>query len=326
MQSQSSQSSLDNYTSDTPYDDIRPDQVMSLAHAQACFDGDRSFTAFTNYWVTTLDDQGDIRRTPYTAAISNHQPNRAYQSVINLYVSFAGQDPDPDFLTAQKERMMELHRVREQSVTNYDVSTWWGAIAPEDLIALSRREHRRTWDSMLAQEQSQQALIATTVGAIATSGSRRGNFTPPNEEATLATEFCGVTPCSLVEPAIWDFIGQNGEIKSGISIRHHPNFYDPAANRLAVGLVPSPERMAEGMTYVDVLSRMEHRIQRLNESRAAWDRIWVKAKHELLNKIADSDICNARYYGGIGGVSVKQVSGDRQSTSRVSSRTYSKPA
>jgi hypothetical protein len=319
MPPRSGRSSEADYTGNNPYGDIPPDKPMTRAHAMECFNGPEQFSAFTDYWVIAKDDKGDIVSKAHTAVMSNHEPSETDQDAIEKYVSYANAPFDEDFLNSQMPRSVGL-RTQSGDATDQDVTTYWGRVTPDTVFDLITEEHKRKWANMRAEDQSVAANNARALGAGASIGTQGGPIDPP-EVKDRVIEFCGVTPCSFVEPAILQFMKPNGQIIDIASIRQYTNTIDPNANRTATRMLP---RLGPDTADLQAFERSRDVMRSLNALRPPHSRFWVEVDHEGFRDLQNSDICNARLQGGLLGIYVSQDNTDGRFLARRAKITYSK--
>jgi hypothetical protein len=304
MAPQSGSSSQGGHTGRGRYRSIPPDKAMTLASAMSCFNGPKPFTAVTDYFVTELDRHGNIGSRAYTVVISNHRPSEMDQKRINEYVSSARPGSELGLLRSQSNLMIDYQRAR--SVAENDVGTYWGRVTPHDMLTVIRQERKRDWDNLRAEEQLRQSQHAARVGIGATAATLDGPVVFPNSDlGSMKVEFCGKTPCSFVQPSILFFIDSTGKIICPSSLSHHTNFMDNAARTMVNTLVPrlnvkhDPE-----VRNLKALEMTDDLINSHNALRRPGQRFWTRVDHSRFHELLNSHICDARLYGGIGGVNV----------------------
>jgi hypothetical protein len=296
---------------------------MTRTSAAACFNGPKPFTAVTDYFVTELDKHGNLDSKAYTIAFSNHRPSEIDQEMINRYVSFAKPDSELSLLQSQNDLMIEYQRVR--SNPENDVGTYWGRVAPFDMFAVILQETKRDWDNLRAEEQFRLSQHAARAGIGATAATLEGPVVFPDSDlGSMKVEFCGGTPCSFVQPSILHYIDSTGKINGGCSLRHYTNFMDKAAETIVHTLTPRPNVNHDPeVRDLKALKRADDLINSHNAIRKRDERSWTRVDHSRFHELSRSDICNARLYGGIGGVKVSLDNTDNRFSNRGASLTQS---
>jgi hypothetical protein len=294
---------------------------MTRESAASCFNGSKPFTAVTDYFMTELDKHDNLVSKPYTIVISNHRPSESDQRMIDTYVSFPRPDSELSLLHSQNDRMIDYHRVRAEN----DVGTYWGRLAPPDMFAVILQERKRKWDNLRAEEQLRQSELATLTGAEATAAILEGPVVfPKSDLGSMKVEFCGKTPCSFVQPSIIFYIDTTGEITGGCSLRHHTNFMDKAAETIVDTLTPRPNVNHDPeVRNLEALKMTDDLINSHNALRRPGQRSWTRVDHSRFHELWNSDICDARLYGGLGGVKVSVDNTDRRFSNRVAYLTQS---
>ena len=271
------------------YQKIRPGSTMTAGDAHACFYGPQKFILVTDHFVRSLAPDGTPTQKAWTKVMTNHDPSQVDQRAIVFYGSLATQRADAAFLQRQRTRLEEFDLNSRQSQNG----TRWGRVVPEVFQLMSREENKRTWLNKPKSLQKLSSNNAADVGVGASAGTPV-SLASSTDDKIIA--FCGREPYSFVEPAFIRYIDTDGDCTevNPWQLRHHYNEVPFLHNDIIRSLIPV------GDTEIQALTKTRNHLLALNRHKSA-SKSWVEATAQDIDKMMESQLCNARFFGGLDG-------------------------